>query len=67
MKRYGFSIHDDNAQNSQGVVYPQDLHDQHGFASLAELLNKLGNTEKDLARVKADDDRDVVDSLWVDE
>jgi hypothetical protein len=65
-KRHGFDIQDDNAQRSQGLVYPQALYDEGEFAPLAGALNALTDAEWAVAKAKKDDDQDIVESLWQD-
>jgi hypothetical protein len=67
LKCRGFSIRDDNAQRSQGLVLPQSLYDEGDFAAVAEALNSLTTAERAVAAAKTADDRDVVDALWDDE
>ncbi len=55
--RHGYEVHD-------GVVLPQELYDESSFGPVVEALNNLGAAEIALRKAKADDDRDVVDSLW---
>jgi hypothetical protein len=65
-KRHGFAVHDDNAQQSQGLIYPQSFYNESDFVELAEALNALADAEKAVTDAKADDDRDTVDALWGD-
>jgi hypothetical protein len=65
-KRHGFAVHDNNAQQSQGLIYPQSFYNESDFVELAEALNALGNAEKAVTDAKAEDDRDTIDALWGD-
>ncbi|MEU3456894.1 hypothetical protein ABZ671_25330 [Micromonospora sp. NPDC006766] len=71
-KRYGFNVHDDNAQHAQGLVTPQshlysETEQAAQFTALAEALNVLAEQERALAKAQVAYDRDVVDSLWEDD
>jgi hypothetical protein len=66
-KRHGFSIQDDNAQRSQGLILPQSLFDEGDFAAVAKELNSLAAAERVVATAKAADDQDIVNSMWGDE
>lgn len=67
-KRVGFSVQDDNAQRSQGLVLPQwlfsedDLEGQ--FEAVAQALSAVADARAATARAKAADDKDAVDELW---
>ncbi|MFI5931272.1 hypothetical protein [Actinoplanes sp. NPDC051494] len=65
-KRHGYDVHDDNAQRGQGLISPQSLYNEDEFAELASALNALGEAQQTVSTAKAEDDRDVVESLWQD-
>ena len=48
------------------LVLPQSLYSEESFGDVAAALNDLGAAEIALAKAKAVDDKDVVDSLWDD-
>jgi hypothetical protein len=66
LKRHGFSIQDDNAQGSQGMILAQHLYHEGDFVPVAEALSALARAEKAVAVARAANDRDIVDSLWAD-
>lgn len=47
-------------------VLPQELYDMNGFDDLASALQNLRSAEESTSAAKADDDNDIVDSLWED-
>lgn len=52
-KRHGYSIHDDNAQRTQGLVLPQSLYEEDNFDPVAEVLNALGEADRRVASAKS--------------
>jgi hypothetical protein len=64
LKEHGFTVHDDNAQRSQGLVLPQSLYDEGEFAAVAKALSALALAERAVEAARKEDDRDIVDSLW---
>jgi hypothetical protein len=63
-KKHGYSIHDDNAQGSQGAVLPQHLYDEKSFGPLADALSVQSRAELALSQAKAADARNTVERLW---
>jgi hypothetical protein len=64
MKRFGYDIHDDNAQASQGLVSVNQMFDEQNLEPIAVALTRAREANAAVRRAKAADDRDVVDSLW---
>lgn len=62
--RHGYDVRKSDRSGSQGLVLPQSLYDEASFEHVAEALNELGAAEIALAKAKADDDKEVIDSLW---
>lgn len=65
-KRFGYSIHDNNAQQAQGLIVPQQLYEEAQFGPVAEALNALGEAELKVVEAKAADDSSTVDDIWGD-
>ena len=64
LKRAGYDVHDDNAQRSQGLVYPQSLYDEQRFGALTEALTRLVAAKETVARARKADDQATVDDIW---
>lgn len=62
--RHGYDVNRTERGGSQGLVLPQSLYDEESFDPVAQALNDLGSAEIALKKAKAEDDRDIVDSLW---
>jgi hypothetical protein len=63
-KRHGYSIHDNNSRQAQGLVLPQSLYEQEKFGPVAQALNVLGEAERVVAEARKADDSSTVDDLW---
>lgn len=62
--RHGYDVRKSDRSGSQGLVLPQSLYSEESFGDIAEALNDLGAAEIALAKAKAEDDKDAVNSLW---
>ena len=62
--RHGYDVRKTDRNGAQGLVLPQSLYNEDSFGAVANALNDLGTAEIALADAKAEDDKDVVDSLW---
>jgi hypothetical protein len=65
-KRHGFSTGETGVGRSQSFVLPQYLYEEKAFGPVAEALNSPATAERAVAAAKADDDKDIVTSLWED-
>ncbi len=62
--RHGYDVNRSDRSGSQALVLPQSLYDEESFGPVAQALNDLGSAEIARKKAKAEDDRDIVDSLW---
>lgn len=63
--RHGYDVRKTaRGGGAQGLVLPQSLYDEDSFGAVADALNDLGTAEIALMKAKAEDDKDIVESLW---
>lgn len=62
--RHGYDVRRTDRSGAQGLVLPQSLYHEDSFGEVAKALNDLGTAEIALAKARAEDDKDAINSLW---